>query len=183
MKEIKLKEKIENAYEAFFDDEKLDENVQLANKSDYLFEEHPQSQSEKKHWLITFLKQAFLFLPGTFFVHILSMVFALIFIAQLPIVGEPRIPYSALAGIFLVSVLSMWFGLGDLKKPKHLVIPFSTVITSTVLGAITGLLLNSFQGTDRIITIIASDLYPLCLFPIALIVPHLAKSWVDRTDE
>ena len=77
------------------------------------------------------------------------------------------------AGLFLAATLMTWLGLGDVRKPKHLVIPAS--ICS--VGAAAGVL---FWASNYFHTFIHDDALPFYVFPLALIVPFLAKGWVDK---
>ena len=70
-----------------------------------------------------------------------------------------------------------WVGLGDLKNKKHLAIPSSIILSGIIIGVI----VNLTENISSISRGIANDFgYAIWLFPIALIVPFLAKGWVDK---
>ena len=73
-----------------------------------------------------------------------------------------------------------WHGIGNLRKPKHFIIPVSIIITGFVLGAVSGLMSVLFH---QLRSLIWNDAYPLYFLALALIVPFLAKGWVDGTSE
>jgi hypothetical protein len=79
--------------------------------------------------------------------------------------------------VFLASTLMTWLGLGDVRKPKHLVIPGSVISVGIFFGASVAVASEHFSRSIFI------NGYPLYFLPLALIVPFLAKGWVDRNDE
>lgn len=79
--------------------------------------------------------------------------------------------------IILVGTLLTWFGLGDLKNRKHLVIPASLLVTGAVGGAIVKIAAKFSDLADRMLD---DFTYLIYLLPLALIIPILAKGIVDR---
>jgi hypothetical protein len=78
--------------------------------------------------------------------------------------------------IFLGTVMT-WFGLGDIKNKKHFAIPASIIITGAAFGTIVRAAAKISDFADRMLDDFDLLIY---LFPIALIVPVLAKGIVDR---
>ncbi len=196
MSKIKIKERLENAVEGFFDNEKLSENTGLEVVSNASMGRVDESVSlaEKNRTLPSFLKQVFLFFPGTVFLFLLIFaltsvtVFLFLFSSGLTNVTgfnpiEAKFPNGSLPTILLLVVLSFaitWFGLGNLRKKEDICIPVSIVGTGMILGIISGLLSGvSYEMAE----LIFSESYPLYFFPIALIVPILAKGLVDNSAE
>lgn len=184
MKKVKFKERIENAKTAFFDDESFDTNDFLScrNQNEFLQSEEFEEIAPKISTLETILKQTLLFFPGTFLLYILSMGFTVMFLSSFvkPAGMTPRFGYVWMLLIFLAAFLMTWLGLGDLRKPKHLVIPASIISVGVFFGAIGGFLLILSYEFGRLIL---NDIFPFYLFPLALIAPFLAKGWVDRKNE
>ena len=123
------------------------------------------------------MKQTLLFFPGTFFLYMLSIGFTVMFLSSFvnPSEMTPRFGYIWTLLIFWAAILMTWLGLGDVRKPKHLVIPASIISVGVFCGIL--LLLS-----DPFETLISSNFFPFFLFPLALIVPFLAKGWVDRNE-
>ena len=184
MKKIKFKERVENARHAFFDDEDFDVNDFLICRSQ---NELLQSKESEEiafgiGTLETVLKQVLLFFPGTFFLYILSMGFTVMFLISFfePSGMTPQLGTIWLLLIFLAATLMTWLGLGDVRNPKHFVIPASIISVGVFFGTVGGILVilsNQFKN------IIFSDAFLLYLFPLALIVPFLAKGWIDGKNE
>jgi hypothetical protein len=197
MTKIRLKERLENAVEAFFEYEKLDEHtdLELTNNSAMFRAQESVSFTEKNRTLLNILRQVFLFLPGTLILFLLvfaltvSAVFLFLFgFGLTTITGFNPIEAKFSKGslpiilslIIFVSFPMTWVGLGSLRKKEDICIPVSIMGTGIILGIISGLLSG---GSYEMAELIFSESYPLYFFPIALIVPILAKSWVDKTEE
>ncbi len=196
MKKIKIEERIENAVQAFFDDEKLNENtgLEFVSNASMVRVEKNVSFVGKNRTLLSFLKQVFLFLPGTFFLFLLSFalttvtVFLFLFsFALTNVTGfnpiEAKFREGSLPIIIIVVCLSFamtWFGLGNLRKKDDICIPVSIMGTGIILGIISGLLAGV---SYEIAELIFSDSYPLYFIPLAFIAPVLVKGWVDKTNE
>ncbi len=184
MKRTKFKERVENARNAFFDDEDFDVNDFLSCRSqnEFLQSEEFEEIAPKNSILETILKQAFLFLPGTFLLYILSMGFTVMFLSSFvnPSGMTPQLGFVWMLLIFLAATLMTWLGLGDVRKPKHLVIPASIISVGVILGMVGGILVMLSNEFERIVF---NDAFPLYFFPLALIVPFLAKGWVDKKNE
>ena len=120
--------------------------------------------NEKGDLLVKILKRAFLFLPGVFYLFFGTfMIFSFEFFWN---------PFTILA-IFLIGSFLTIFGIGNLKNPKHFVIPLSII----AVGIVAYSFFSMFGSLKYVFE------YGIYFFPIALIAPFLAKSLVDRTDE
>lgn len=178
MKKTKIEQRIENACDAFFTDDFSSENSRLSSTGEAHLRrgEKVSEISEKADVFLKILKQVFLFFPGTGILFIISFGLT-IFAVFNPL--NAKIPAGrAVYGVlwFLAAVLMTWYGIGDLRKRKHLVVPLSIIAVGILVGASSGLLASIsvyFQS------IVWNNSYPLYWLPLALVVPFLAKGWVD----
>ena len=180
MKKIKIKQRIENARNAFFADETSDTNdfLSFRDEANLLQNEKSEDFARKYNTLETMLKQVFLFFPGTTVLFFLSMGFTVMFVNSLEI--SSRYQLSSMMILFSATILMTWLGLGDVRKPKHLVIPASIISVGIIFGGIASVLMATSHQLARLIFGNNNLFY---LLPLALIVPFLAKGWVDRNDE
>ena len=176
MKKTKFKQRVKNARNAFFDDESFDTNNFLSFRTDDTFLQGEKSgdRASKNSRLETVLKQIFLFFPGTFVLYSLCMAFP---IGLIGLAGMPRSGFVLIALLFLIATSMTWLGLGDVRKPKHFVIPASIISVGVFFGVIAGVLMSVSNQFHRLFF---SDAYAFYIFPLALIVPFLAKGWVDK---
>lgn len=168
MKKTTLKQRINNAANAFFENDQAkyeETSLILANDSGLLKPESTTGLNSKGDSVVKMLKRTFIFLPGAVYLF-----FAAMFGFSYQIFLEK--PLTMLM-VFLIGSFMTIFGIGDLKNPKHLAIPLSIVTVG-----ITAFLLFSTFGQLRYI----AD-YGIYFFPIALIAPFLAKDLVDKTDK
>ncbi len=183
MKKIKIKQRIENARNAFFDDAyDTSDFPGFRNEAALLRNEKSENFTRKSSALETILKQVFLFFPGTVGLFFLSMGFTVLSISMFvnPLGLIPRYRLVSLMAVFLAATLMTWLGLGDVRKPKHFVIPASIITVGVIYGTVAGALMGISPQLGRIIFY---NFHPLNLLPLALVVPFLAKGWVDRNDE
>ena len=185
MKKAAFKTKIEDKFDAFFDNEHASANAALQNFDNNTI----PSVSEKETFAFAhnpwanFLKQALLFFPGTFILFYVSLATSGLITELLKgsdrhFIFEPQLIFIYLFAF--LSTFSTWFGLGDLKNKKHFVIPGSIILSGAVIGVAVVLTENLFWLSKKIIVDFG---YAVWLFPIGLIVPFLAKSLVDRKSE
>lgn len=176
---------MENAFAAFFADESSNENnlESFRNVNDLWRTGNSSAVAPKISKLETILKQVFLFFPGTFVLYVLSMGFTVIFFSTFvkPSGMTPRFETGWMAMIFLAATLMTWLGLGDVRKLKHLVIPVSIMSVGLFLGTIVGFILLALPS--YYVRQILGDSFLFYIFPLALVVPFLAKGWVDRKSD
>ena len=167
MKKTKIQQRVKNAVNAFFDNEREDfgENgLSFAADSALLKQETAARFDEKGDVLVKILKRAFVFLPGALYLFFGTMsVFSFEFLWN---------PFTVLA-VFLIGSFMTIFGIGSLKNPKHLAIPLSIVAIGMLAFGIFSTLGNLRYVFD----------YGIYFFPLALIASFLAKSLVDKTDQ
>ena len=189
MRKIKLDAKREKSAETFFDGEKSEANAALsrANGAKVLELEKEKSFPGEHKFFVNLLKQVFIFLPGTFLLFFMSYGAAIIFmeiaVYRRPIEMLPDdFPFQfALIGlIILLGTLMTWFGLGDIKNRKHFAIPASLIISGAIIGAVVKALSGISDIADKMLDNFS---YLIYLLPLALIIPILAKSIVDRKNE
>jgi hypothetical protein len=164
MEKTKTKQRIENAFNAFFDDEvktSLKNNLCYASQSDLLKQETAELFEKKADILVKILKRTFLFLPGTIYLF-----FGTISILEFNFLQNE--PFAILM-VFLIGSFMTIFGIGDLKNPKHLAIPLSIVS----VAVFTFSLFWIFQKTNYAFE------FGMYLFPLALIMPILIKDRIS----
>ncbi len=190
MSKLKTETKTEKSFDEFFDIENHDQNEALnfALGAKILTREADREFRGKNHAFFNFLKQAFLFLPGTFLLSFVGVVGAIIFmdifVLQRPLETlPPSAPFQIilLSAIGLLAGLMTWFGLGDLKNRKHFAIPVSIFMS----GAIIGVILKTLEKVSETAAGILENFnhYIIYLLPLFLIVAVLTKGWVDKDAE
>jgi len=166
MKKTKIKQRFKNAANAFFEngEETYDENsLSFAGDSSLLKQEKAVRFSEKADVLVKILRRTFIFLPGALYLFFGTLsIFMFEFVWNKPL---------AILAAFLIGSFMTIFGIGNLKNPKHLAIPLSIVAV-----AIAAFSLFSMFGKSKYVFE-----YGIYFFPLALIVPFLAKELADRT--
>jgi len=188
MRKVKIDKKHEQSA-AFFDNENPDKNVALSfvNSAKILELEKDKSFPDEHKSFISLLKQIFIFLPGTFLLFFMSFGAAIIAM-EIAVYGRAvetlpdDFPFQfALIGfIGFLGTFMTWFGLGDIKNRKHFAIPASLIVTGALIGAVVKAAANISDLADRML----DDFnYLIYLLPLALIIPILAKSIVDRKTE
>ena len=189
MRKVKLNSKAEKSADAFSDNENPDENALLSsvNSTKILELAKENGSTNERKSFRNLLKQIFLFLPGTFLLFFMSFGAAIIF---MEIVVYRRVfetlpddfPFQfALIGlIILLGTFMTWFGLGDIKNRKHFAIPASLMVAGALTGAIVKATASVSDLADRMLDNFS---YLIYLLPLALIIPILAKSIVDRKTE
>ncbi|HEX8197417.1 MAG TPA: hypothetical protein VF571_14580 [Pyrinomonadaceae bacterium] len=189
MRKVKLDSKAEKFTDAFVDGENSPENAVLSsvNGAKILELEKENSFMGEHKSFINPLKQVFLFLPGTFLLFFMSFGAAIIFMeivvyrrAFETLPNDFPFQFALIGLIILLGILMIWFGLGDIKNRKHFVIPVSLMISGAMIGAVVKATASVFDLADKMLDNFS---YLICLFPLALIVPILAKSIVDRKTE
>ena len=186
MRKVRLDTKPEKSAEAFFDDENPDKNEALsfANSSKILELEKEKSFRDEHKFFINLLKQIFIFLPGTFLLFFMSFGAAIIFMeivvfrrALETLPDDFPLQFALIGLIVFLGTLMTWFGLGDIKNRKHFAIPASLMIMGAALGVIVKATASLSDLADKMLD---DFTYLIYLLPLALIIPILAKSIVDR---
>ncbi len=189
MKKVKLDTKSKKSADEFFVDENLDGNEALsfAGCAKLLELEKEYSFTEEHKSFIALLKQVFLFLPGTFLLFFMSFGAAIIFMeivvyrrALETLPDDFPFQFALIGLIVFLGTLMTWFGLGDIKNRKHLAIPTSLMVAGAIIGAVVKAAANISDLADRMLDDFS---YLIYLLPLALIIPILAKSIVDRKTE
>jgi len=188
MRKVKLDMKSEKSTDAFVD-ENLDENAALSsvNNAEILELEKESSFTGEYKSFITLLKQIFIFLPGTFLLFFTSFGAAIIFMeivvyrrAFETLPDDFPFQFALIGLIIFLGTLMTWFGLGDIKNRKHFAIPASLMVTGAMIGVIVKATASVFDLADKMLDDFG---YLIYLLPLALIVPILAKSIVERKTE
>ena len=170
MKDTKIKERLENAFDALFYSEKLDENFQLDFYGNQTILENEKPQNVVGNIsVINSLKEVFLFLPSALLLFIGSMGFT--WRLFLPISeGVERFSMLNFIALLILSLITI-LGLGNLRNPKHLSIPLSIIATGVMLSVIDNVFFGGFGG------------YLPYFFPLALIVSVFVKNWIYLKSE
>lgn len=166
MKKTKLIERIENARNAFFElnDEKDSETLVSAYGSHALENTECAAFSEKAGPWMNIARQVFLFLPGAFLLFFTPL--AVTFFA-------PQIGFSLQMLFWLLTgTFSCLIGLGSLRNTKNLLIPFSIILFSAVLG----ILFSLFPGNLQAALYFEYSIY---LFPFVLAGSKVLKDSID----
>jgi len=182
MKKTKFKRRIANAFDAFFADENLGENKLETFRSEANLSRARKFEDsfQKNGTLETILKQVLLFFPGTFILYFSGM-FLPVILVEFFTIRHRRISFFEflfVVCIILAATLMTWLGLGDVRKPKHFIIPASIFSIGVLWISIIGVLATVVRYFEGLFFLNKGLL--ICLFPLALIVPFLAKGWVDR---
>ena len=185
MKKAKLKERFNKAVEAFFEreDEEFErDRAEIVYPNETAVLKNEKLFDGKYSTLKSLLKGFLFFIPGTLFLTAVSFVMTVVFLFGVPGIMSPIIGFRFLSRLLLIfggGALFSWFGIGELKKPKHLAIPLSTVSTGIILGILFGLVTIPYPELRRIIF---DSAFPFYLLPIGLVVSVLAKNWIDSQD-
>lgn len=167
MKKPKIKQRVKNSVNAFFDNgrEKYGENsLSFVNHSDLLNRDTISTLHAKGDSLVKILKQTLIFLPG-----VLYLFFGTMFSLWYEFFRQDRLTVLV---VFLIGSFMTIFGIGNLKNPKHLVIPLSIIAVGLTVFSLF-LMLGKLKYIFK---------YGIYIFPLALIVPFIAKDLVDKTD-
>jgi len=174
MKKVKLKERFDNAAQAFFDHEKPEDSFLTTYETSSAVEKAPYF-SKTTRSVFNVLRQLFLFLPGTFVLYPTTIALTAIVIS-----GDARYELS----FFLVLLLNVFasafltvLGLGDVRKPKYFAIPLSIIAIGILFGILCFWLFDSGIGLR-----IFLEKFAPYYFPLAFIVPVLVKGWLDKTE-
>jgi len=189
MRKVKLNDKSEKSADAFFDDENFPENEALnfADGAKMSKPETDKNSAGARKSFVNVLKQLFLFLPGAFLLFFMSLAAAMIAVeiivfrrAVETLPDDYPLQFALIGFVILLGTLMTWFGLGDIKNRKHFVIPASIIVMGATFGAIVRAGAKIYDFFDLTLDDFGFLIY---LFPLALIVPVLAKGFVDRKSE
>lgn len=175
MKKTTVSERLQNAYDAFFEtgggaDDNLQEinTLTLTSEASLLKNEEAKLFSRKADLIVKILKQIFLLLPGVFILYF--GVFAAVYFYHLEGLNLQMLFWLS-AGVFMT-----WAGSGSLKETKKLFVPLLIITISLVLAAVFSVFSESLQP----------DLYffySIYLFPLILIAVKLAGNWLSDKEK
>lgn len=185
MRKVKLDSQCPKSDEAFFEFENPIENKALNfAKCGRALKFEEISSANAPALLITFLKGIFIFLPGTHLLFYTSFGTTLVFLEmtiyrrKIELMLDNFLSQFSLLGLMVfLGILMTWAGLGDPKNRKHFIIPASLIVTGATLGMLARVVASLSDFADRMLNDFTVQIY---LFPLALIVPTLAKSFTDR---
>lgn len=165
MKKTKIEQRIEKAFDAFFDDDNLNEPNALTFAGNREIEQSFSSleitQTADKYF--DRFKKVCAFLPGILILH-----FAAIALVEFGFsVWEL---FWIAAGFFMV-----WAGIGDLKNNEHLLLPLSVFSVSLIFALPIALLPENL-----------ADVYIyfyICILPLLFITPLLTKNYLGKENQ
>lgn len=166
MKDVKLKERLENAFEVFFENVETNSTQLEKIHNDEIAKESAQKTKAKN--LFKIIRQVFFFLPGTFVTFFLWM----------DMMALGSIPHLSLFFmlVLLLPPFLIVLGMGNIKNLKHWVMPLNVII----LGAFLGFVLSSVPALKSFFT---GNGKVMILFPLALITAVLSKNLADNLSE
>lgn len=174
MNEIKLEEKFDNATDKFFNENLFEgdyTNTQLTQfQSEIALENIPSINSEEYlDKLLTAIKFAFLYIPGTMAINMVGM------FAYVLILYSESMPnfFAELSGFTLIGTFLTMLGIGKLKDLNYLKVP-AVVFAASVLYSIIHAIFAMFLG-DGIF-----GFFFLTSFPIVALVGYLVKKVLDK---
>lgn len=165
MKKTKIEQRIENALDAFFDNENFTESNALMFAGDQKIEQ-PFSASQITQTADKYFnrfKKVCAFLPGVLILH-----FAAITLVEF--VFSVWELFWIAAGFFMV-----WAGIGDLKNKSYLLLPLSVFSVSLIFALPVALLPKNL-----------ADIYVyfyICILPLLFITPILTKNYLDKENQ
>ena len=174
MKKKNIGQRINNSFNAFFDETQDFGEIQLsyANNAQLAKNESEIAFTGKADNFVKILKAVFIFLPGAFFFYFTSIFFLYTFF-----VDKTSLLNFGFGGMFwILSALMIVFGIGDVKKLKSLLIPASISAISFSLFLISLL----FPESGQVKFLFEYSVY---LFPLVLIVPYLTNNLINRTND
>jgi hypothetical protein len=130
MKKVKIEERLENAFNAFFETggDKSENALVYANGTAFLRNEEGTATSEKSEFWVNLARQLLWFLPGAFLLYFATLSSVFFF------------PYQGLTLQMLFWFFAGGFlclaGLGSLKKVKNLFIPLAIVVFTAAVAAL-----------------------------------------------
>lgn len=174
MERVELKERFAPKVDACFEDDQSDENAALTSSSVDNLSQIKEKTGFSRNFeiLLTILRQVFLFFPGAFALYFVTVSLTGFFYFKPYVIGGSQVPLSLIIG-FISSILTC-LGLGNIKNPKHLIIPLSIIAFSIIAG-----LLGCYRYNSGTFVYFLGRYVPL-FFPLALIIPFFAKFWIDN---
>jgi cation transport ATPase len=166
MKKVKIEERLENAFNAFFETggDKSENDLVYANGTLFLRNEESAETNEKSEFWVNLSRQLLWFLPGAFLLYFATLSSIFFF------------PYQGLTLQMLFRFFAGGFlcfaGLGSLKKTKNLLIPLAIVLFTAAVAALFALFPTALQQT------LYFD-YSIYLFPFVLIGSKLLQSRLE----
>ena len=164
MNNTKLHDRLENALNAFFENEPEPNRFELAytGQSTALVSTGPTFTEKADKWS-GIARQLLMFGPGTFALYYMTLAMAFF----LPTIG------LSFQGLFMLlsAVFLTYAGSGSLKKIKNLFVPASIVVMAL---AVVSFSLLFFGRQDAGVYF----WYSIYLFPLVLIAAKLVQSWL-----
>lgn len=132
----------------------------------FLHDPAPVDYKAKFETAFEWMKKLFLFVPGALFLYFTTF--------SLFVFSSGR-PWWSMVFLFWLAAgsFTVWLGLGEIKKIKHLAIPASIIVLSLGLAGILSLFPQAIQ-IDLFLT------YSMYFLPLVFMVPVMVKSFVDR---
>ena len=164
MKKTKIEQRIENAFNAFFETECSNNNSSIVIAENNALTPPLASEQFKQNTdkYFDYFKKIFSFVPGVLFLHLAAP-------AALEFGFGLWLLFWLAAGIFMV-----WAGIGDLKNKKHFLLPLSVMATAIVFalpfGVLPAHLINYYVY------------FYIGVLPLLFIAPILTKGLIEKNE-
>lgn len=170
---MRLRQRSHGAYVSLFE-EKCSNEGSVVSVEEFQMQSFNEKVAKNQNGKVSrFLRSIFLYLPGVFVLHMFTALLTWVAIADSRMLNRAQWQYISL--FFAGSIAFTALGLGDLRKPKHFIVPFSVISVGFVTGLI-GVLIKSGPPP------IGLEVFFAYLLPVAYIAPLFAKTWVDRRE-
>ncbi len=172
MKTTKIKQRIANAFDAFFADENFSPGQIAVREYDYDLQNQNGGDSLSGSFsLWAFAKCLLFYVPGVAMLFTVTLVLTHFLVFENENIGNFTFAFFWLGfGAFLTM-----FGIGKLAELKYLKILASIFITSFAIALpflfVSEVLKGSFSG-----------IHSLYFLPIVVLVGYLTKKWIDREE-
>jgi hypothetical protein len=175
--QLGIKNPKEDAYQAFFDNAKIDENnsLEYVSPEDFSTTDEKSFFSENTYQVFNVLRQLFIFLPSAFLLFFASISLTARLIFPMP-ENVLKVSFIQLILMLILALMTI-LGLGDLRNPKHLSIPLSIISVGVILGIIGTIFFDWYEFGYFIRN------YVPYFLPLAFIAPILARNWADSWED
>jgi hypothetical protein len=188
MKESKLKERFNNAFEAFFEGTETSNQIETVETVAVDSKTRTASNESLLKHVFRALFSATLYIPSALILGTFGFLFTLTEIFGVPSMMplSSNITMDVLIRIFLVlggaSLFSI-LGVGNIKEIKHFSIPASIGFTGVALGFLFGLLTMFDPALRQYFLFPPNENSIFYLLPVFLVVGVLAKNWIDNSPD
>lgn len=162
MNKTKIDQRIENDFNAFFDNEFSGDSTVLTFSGNQEIAQNftATEVSQKADKYFGLFKKVFSFVPGVLFLHL-------------------AVPATVIFGFsiwglfwFAVGIFMVWSGIGDLKNKKHFLLPLSVIFVALIFSV--PFLISPFNSSDYY------NYFYIGVLPLLFIAPILVKNYIKE---